>query len=206
MNARLLFFIIVLFSFGCKDRAVVVTENSQEAILALLEVPTNIIDKSQLVYDNKISIWSFNGVPFSGYAVTYLPDSLLVEKFGILNGKKQNKATSWYSNGQLKLSANYYQGQLHGEKKSWTADDPPILIAHLNYHLGKAHGTQKKWYPTGELYKILQLNQGKEEGIQQAFRKNGDLYANYEARNGRTFGLKKAALCFGLEEEKVQTK
>ena len=45
---------------------------------------------------------------------------------------------------------------------------------------------------------------GKEEGIQQAFRKNGDLFANYEAREGRIFGLKKAALCFGLEDEKIQ--
>ena len=45
---------------------------------------------------------------------------------------------------------------------------------------------------------------GKEEGIQQAFRKNGDLFANYEAKEGRIFGLKKAALCFGLEDENIQ--
>ena len=45
---------------------------------------------------------------------------------------------------------------------------------------------------------------GKEEGIQQAFRKNGDLYANYEAKNGRIFGLKKASLCFGLENQKIK--
>jgi antitoxin component YwqK of YwqJK toxin-antitoxin module len=70
--------------------------------------------------------------------------------------------------------------------------------------LGKAHGEQKQWYPTGELYKKLNMNMGKEEGIQQAFRKNGDLYANYEAKEGRIFGLKKAALCYGLEDENIK--
>ena len=47
---------------------------------------------------------------------------------------------------------------------------------------------------------------GQEEGLQQAFRKNGDLYANYEAKEGRIFGLKKAALCFGLQNEEIKTK
>ena len=28
--------------------------------------------------------------------------------------------------------------------------------------------------------------------------------ANYEAKEGRTFGLKKASLCFGLEDENIQ--
>lgn len=45
---------------------------------------------------------------------------------------------------------------------------------------------------------------GKEEGMQQAFRKNGDLFVNYEARNGRIFGMKKAALCFGIEDKNIQ--
>ncbi len=38
-----------------------------------------------------------------------------------------------------------------------------------------------------------------------AFRKNGVLFTNYEARNGSVFGLKKAALCFGLADENIQT-
>lgn len=45
---------------------------------------------------------------------------------------------------------------------------------------------------------------GKEEGLQQAFRENGVLFANYEAKDGRVFGLKKAKLCFGLEDESIQ--
>ena len=45
---------------------------------------------------------------------------------------------------------------------------------------------------------------GREEGMQQAWRRNGKIYNNYEAKNGRIFGLKRANLCFQLEEEIVQ--
>ena len=33
---------------------------------------------------------------------------------------------------------------------------------------------------------------------------NGKIYNNYEAKNGRIFGLKRASLCFQLEDEIVQ--
>ena len=90
------------------------------------------------------------------------------------------------------------------KKKSWVNDVNHTMVSHLNYYMGKAHGIQMKWYPTGEIFKVLNLHMGIEEGMQRAFRKNGALYANYEARNGRVFGLKKAALCYSLEDEKVQ--
>lgn len=99
---------------------------------------------------------------------------------------------------------NYKDGRLHGEKKVWSSDSSHVLIAQLNYSFGKAHGEQKKWYPTGEIFQKTNFNMGIEDGIQQAYRKNGDLYANYEAKNGRIFGLKKAALCYDLENEKIQ--
>lgn len=170
----------------------------------LLEVPETIVIKSDLRYDRDISLWVLNDLPFSGFAISYYPDNSLKEKFGILNGKKQNEAIQWYTDGHIKNASNYHQGKLHGEKKIWSSDSLHVLIAQFNYHTGKAHGEQKKWYQTGELYKKLNMNMGKEEGIQQAFRENGALYANYEALNGRIFGLKKAALCFGLEDENIQ--
>ena len=63
---------------------------------------------------------------------------------------------------------------------------------------------QKKWYVTGELFKQTNINQGREEGMQQAWRKNGKLYVNYEAKNGRIFGMRKANLCYELDDEKIQ--
>jgi antitoxin component YwqK of YwqJK toxin-antitoxin module len=168
------------------------------------EVPSNTIDKSKLVYHNKNSIWTLDGEKFSGYAVTYFPDSTLKQKIGILAGRKQNKTIDWYPNGQIKHIAHYNKGKLHGEKKTWSAGASHLLISHLNYNSGKLHGVQKKWYDTGEIFKVLNMNMGREEGIQKAFRKNGELFANYEARNGRNYGLKRAVLCVGLENEIVQ--
>lgn len=167
-------------------------------------LPDRVVNKSTLSYDNKTSLWSLNNEPFSGYMVSLYQDSTLKEKAGIWEGKKQNQFIQWYPDGKIKQVENYHKGKLHGAKKRWSTDPSYILISHQNYHLGKAHGEQKQWYPTGELFKKLNLNMGKEEGIQQAFRENGELYANYEAREGRTFGLKKAALCFGLEDENIQ--
>ena len=54
------------------------------------------------------------------------------------------------------------------------------------------------------IFQKINLNMGREEGVQQAFRKNGALFANYEAKDGRIFGLKRATLCFSLEEEDIQ--
>lgn len=168
------------------------------------EIPNISLDKTLLKYDKNTSMYLLDNTPFSGYMVSYYQDGILKEKIGLHNGKKQNEATYWYPDGTLKRISNYHEGRLHGTKKMWSNEFGYTLIAHFNFDNGKAHGEQKQWYNTGELYKKLNLNMGKEEGIQQAFRKNGDLYANYEAKNGRIFGLKKAALCYGLEDEIIK--
>ena len=169
-----------------------------------IEVPETEVLKSVLRYTPKTSLWTLNDLPYSGFAVSHHPDGSAMEKFGIVDGRKEQEAIQWYPDGHVKNISNYHKGKLHGERRIWSADSAHILIAEFNYHIGKAHGEQKKWYPTGELFKKLNLNSGKEEGIQQAFRKNGVLYANYEAKAGRIFGLKKAALCYGLEDEQIK--
>lgn len=172
----------------------------------LLKIPDITVEKSLLDYNNKISLWTLNDQPFSGNAVSYYQDSILKEKISILDGKKENQTKHWFPNGYLKQVSNYHTGKLHGEKKVWSSDINRVLISHLNYKLGKAHGEQKQWYDTGELHKKLNLYQGHEKGIQQAFRKNGNVYANYEVKEGRIFGLKKASLCFNLENESIKNK
>lgn len=194
--------LLIAISLGCKkvnnaniESPVIPNEN--------IVIPNVIKEKSALQFNKHNSLWTFEGQNFSGYMVSYFPDKTVMEKIGILNGKKQNEALSWYADGHLRRSANYDNGKLHGEKKSWTSDSLHVLISHLNYKAGKLNGIQKKWYPTGEIFKVLNLENGKENGMQKAYRKNGVLFANYEAREGRVFGLKKAALCYGLEDEKI---
>ncbi|MFK7981436.1 MAG: toxin-antitoxin system YwqK family antitoxin, partial [Saprospiraceae bacterium] len=69
---------------------------------------------------------------------------------------------------------------------------------------GIGNGEQKEYYKSGAKFKLKHLINGKEEGIQQSWRENGKIYNNYEAKNGRIFGLKRASLCYELEEEIVQ--
>ena len=197
-------FLIAMLAISCSENGKEKKWPIPDSAITPIEIPEKMVNKSLISYNNKKSLWSLNGQPYSGYIVSFHQDSTLKEKTGILNGKKQNQSRQWYPDGQLKQIANYHKGKLHGEKKLWSSDTNHILTTHLNYRLGKAHGEQKQWYPTGELYKKLNLNMGKEQGIQQAFRKNGELYANYEAKEGRIFGLKKASLCYGIEDEKIK--
>lgn len=186
---------------GCTEQKEKLAQHGTSEVL--LEVPETIVSEADVQYNHKRSLWTRNDLPFSGFVVNYYPDNTLKEKFGVLKGKKQNEAIQWFADGHFKNVTNYHEGKMHGKKKLWSADSLHVLIAHYNFHTGKAHGEQKKWYPSGELYKKMNLNRGKEEGMQQAFRKNGALYANYEAREGRIFGLKKGALCYGLEDENL---
>lgn len=208
MNRNLILLMFVIFLVGCKEkRAPKITEIT--TLIASVDIlsnsiPDRIVNRSDLFYDTKNSIWTLNNELYSGYVVSYYQKNTLKEKFGILNGKKQNQAIQWYSDGNFREQKNYHLGKLHGDKKSWLSDSTHILISHLKYVDGKPHGEQKKYYPTGELFKKLNLNMGQEEGLQQAFRKNGALFANYEAREGRIFGLKKSKLCFQLDDEEVQ--
>ena len=179
-------------------------ENGETVKQITIRVPNKHIPKNQLTYNNQTSEWSLGENLFSGYAIELNEHNDTIQKMGIGNGKLENQTTTWFPNGQLFSVANYHVGKLHGEQKRWSMDSSYVQVAHYNYVNGKMHGEQKKWYPTGEIFQILHLNMGQEEGLQQAFRKNGVLFANYEAKEGRVFGLKKAALCFGLENQKIQ--
>lgn len=199
--------IILLFCVlctGCVEQAQKIDSEQYAKLEAVLEIPNSNIEKSALLYNNKISLWTLEGQPYSGHVTEYYQENVVKEKFELLEGRKQNQSISYYPDGRKQFVSNYYKGKLHGEKKAWSSDSSHVLLSHLNYYMGKAHGEQKKWYVTGEIFKILNLNMGREEGLQQAFRKNGALFANYEAKDGRIYGLKKATLCFGLDDEEIK--
>lgn len=194
--------VLLFLAVGCKDHTPVSVSHIPPVVDTLVVIPDTTVAFSELQHIKNTSVWTWNGQPFSGYAISFYQDSSLSQQVGFSQGKKEGKASRWYPAGHLRQIATYHQGKLHGEKKVWSPDASHVLLSHLRYHLGKPHGEQATWYPTGELHKKLTLHMGREEGIQQAFRTNGALYANYEAKNGRIFGLKKASLCFGLEDEK----
>ena len=209
-NARMMkyalpvLFLLALLHIACTEKTIKKRAEVLTPADTSLTIPNITVDRSQLHYDHTSSLWTLETELYSGYAVSHYHDEVLKEKIGFLNGRKQNQATQWYPDGHVKRISHYHQGKLHGMKKSWSPEKGHVLVSKLSYHMGKAHGEQRFWYPSGELYKVLHLNMGTEEGMQQAFRKNGDLYANYEAKEGRIFGLKKAALCYGLEDETIR--
>ncbi len=195
--------ILCISFFECTNEAKVKALDHSTVDLEKLDIPIDSVDIRDVFYNNNSSKWNKDEKPFSGFIISRNHDQSLKTVFGVLEGKKQNTSVEYFPDGSLKFSTDYYNGRIHGEKKSWSIDTPHILISSLNYFQGKPHGEQKQWYPTGEIFKIMNLDMGKESGMQQAFRKNGDLFANYEAREGRIFGLKKTALCFGLEDENI---
>ncbi len=202
---KIVFIFIISCTISCSDHIAKDTSaDLTEVKVEIVDIPNRKIEKSAAIYDKQSSQWTYENQLFSGYLVSYYPDSTVKESMSVYNGKLESETKQWNPNGRIKLRANYHNGRLHGTKEVWSSEEGNLQISKLNYVNGRAHGEQRKWYSTGELYKIMHLNMGKEDGLQQAFRKNGDLYANYEAKNGRTFGLRKAALCFGLEDEKIQ--
>lgn len=190
---------------SCKNGANnVVTNNFQLSEIEVgVEIPKNEVPLSSLSFERQGGFYKLDSVLYSGYAMAYYPDGNLKTKIGFVNGMKQGEACEYFGDGHLKSLAYYHENKLHGEKKNWAGTDDHYLMACRNYHLGLAHGEHVKWYGSGQVFKIMNYKMGKEVGLQQAFLENGKLYANYEAKNGRSFGLKKAMLCFEVDEGSV---
>lgn len=141
--------------------------------------------------------------PFSGHRQRRYADGTMKEQTTYVNGRREGTKTLWYPDGTKSYECTYQNGKKQGRANSWWKNG--VLRSAANFEAGKAHGVQEQWYASGAIFKRLHLDQGKEAGLQQAWRENGKRYANYEARNGRIYGLKRANLCYDLDNELVQT-
>lgn len=167
-------------------------------------IPNLQIEKQQLILNQLEGKWYYQNQPFSGQAETHHPNGALAENIGFYNGKKEGIAQKWYPDSLLQKESFYRANKLDGVVKVWSPNPNSILIVESNYVNGVRNGFQTRWYRNGQMLRRAHLNMGKEEGMQQAWLKNGKIYINYEAKNGRTFGLRKANLCYELEDEVVQ--
>ena len=155
-----------------------------------------------LVLDQNQGLMLFEHKPFTGKAITSNADSLMVEEVNYLDGVKNGVMKKWFYDGTLSYEANYDKGKLNGWSKSYWKDGQ--IRSETFFTNGIVDGVQRQWYKSGQLFKELHYNMGKEEGMQKAWRENGAIYNNFEIVDGRIFGLKRANLCFELEEEVVQ--
>lgn len=201
MKKTLFIFIVCISFINCSENKKNIISIKKEIVS--LKKHDTVVNINSLFYHKETSLWTLNSKKYSGYAVTKFENDSLKQKFGILNGRKQNEDITWFQNGKIRIKANYHKGKLHGKKQIWAQDSLYTLIAEYNYHLNKGHGKQTKWYSTGELFQVTNLQMGKEDGVQQAFRRNGTLYANYEVKNGRIFGMRRGNLCYSLEDEVI---
>lgn len=144
----------------------------------------------------------FQGQVFSGTSIAYYPNGNKAATTEYWKGKKQGYAVKWFENGLKSFECQYLTGRKDGLARTWWKNGN--LRSESTFKNGTPHGIQKQWYISGAKFKKMNLNYGKEEGLQQSWRENGKLYNNYEAKNGRIFGLKRANLCYELDNENIQ--
>ncbi len=198
---RGLLFLILLQLYACAKTNEEAIAVSQQQIV-YKEIKEVEIAKDVLTLHPEKGMWYYQDSPYNGYAVRYYINGNLAERIGYFEGKKEGIAQKWFENGQLQKTSPYSANRLHGEENIWWSNG--TIAAQLNYSNGYKNGTQQRWYANGQISRKTHYTLGKEEGIQQAWLENGKIYVNYEAKNGRSFGLRKAKLCYALEDEVVQ--
>ena len=195
-NKFILFFVAVIFLV-----CIGVTRNAI-SFRNVLPMFKKKVERSSLELNPNEGLVYYQNEPFTGTSVSYYHNGNLAEFIDYLDGKKHGFFRKFFENSELSFDSQYINGKQHGTAKSWWENGN--LRAALNYENGIAHGMQKQWYKSGAKFKFIHLVNGREEGLQQSWRENGKLYNNYEARNGRIFGLKRANLCYDLDNEKIQ--
>ncbi|WP_159577912.1 toxin-antitoxin system YwqK family antitoxin [Alteromonas sp. KUL106] len=196
MGITILGGVLIFASIFCVERLTLLSQND------VLVVP-----KSNITTSKRTGLKFYEQTLFTGHIVEYYPPQSvdgslqLKSKSRYENGIKHGESKQWYPNGMLGFIAYYEKGKLHGPHISVWANGNLRAIA--MYEKGKIQGLARQWYVSGEKFKRMNYIDGMEVGLQQAWRTNGKLYVNYENVNGRIFGMKKANLCFGLDNEEL---
>lgn len=194
-NSVLLVGCITIFS--CQNISEAKEEGSRTSEILNTETLA-IVPKSQLkLHPNKGLLYE-KEKPFTGISISKYPNDSISEKIAYQNGVKNGLQEKWFANGVKSFEANYKNGKKNGVTISWWKNGK--IRSKGSYSDGIAQGIHQQWYISGAIFKKLNFVNGKEEGLQQSWRENGKIYNNYEAKNGRIFGLKRANLCFQLED------
>jgi len=199
---NLIGFVLIICFFSCEKNTSSTSANKPNS--------DKISTTKKEIYTDSLTLIPAKGLafyqdkPFSGTALTYNEAGTTIVAIDYLNGKKHGWYKKWFSDGTLSFAAKYHDGKRHGTTKSWWKNGN--IRSESDFENGIAEGVQMQWYQSGAKFKRINLKDGKEEGLQQSWRENGKIYNNYEAKNGRIFGLKRANLCYEVEEEVVQFK
>lgn len=182
---------LLFLIFSCQENENITTEANTALV----------VDFSDLTLEQNKGIYTYNSLLFTGVAESFHPNGMRFEEIHFTNGKKNGPKKIWFENGHISYEGYYLEGKLDGTARTWWNND--TLRSESNYKNGKVHGKQLQWYSSGAKFKELNIFEGQEVGMQKAWRENGEIYNNYEAKDGRIFGLKRATMCFTLEDEEV---
>ncbi|MFK7781751.1 toxin-antitoxin system YwqK family antitoxin [Psychroserpens sp.] len=160
------------------------------------------VHKSELELKPSLGLMYHTNKPFNGTSIRFYEETIKVESIQYSEGKRHGHYKKWFPDGSLSFEANYVDGLQEGKAKTWWKNGN--LRSESNYKNGIVNGIQRQWYKSGVKFKEMTIVNGQEQGMQKAWRQNGKIYNNYEAKNGRIFGLKRANLCYQLEDENVQ--
>ena len=167
-----------------------------ESALEVLKSEVELRPNEGLVY--------YKNQPFTGRVMEYYSNGMLAEEIQFQEGIKHGIYQKWFADGTLSYTSTYLNGLPDGISRSWWSNGN--LRSEVRQVKGKLDGLQTQWYKSGAKFKERNMNMGLEEGMQRSWRENGKVYNNYEAKHGRIFGLKRASLCFQLDDEEIQIK
>ncbi len=196
-NKGLIFSSLLVGLISCQQK-----KQDISPISVLTQVPNIVVIEDSLNLRPTEGLVYHKEKPFSGTSIAYFENGVEAVRIDYLNGKKHGLYQKWFEDGTLSFESQYVKGKQHGNSKTWWKNGQ--LRSESSFENGVAHGLQLQWYQSGAKFKRRQLVEGREEGLQQSWRENGKLYNNYEAKNGRIFGLKRANLCYKLEDEEIQ--
>lgn len=186
--------------FGCQTKRIGSDKIGPSAIqvnaLKILKKEVELHPGEGLVY--------YKDQPFTGTTILNYANGKVAEHIEYRNGRQEGYYRKWFDTGLLSYEATYRQGYLNGEATSWWKNGN--IRSHSQYEEGMMDGVQTQWYKSGAKFKERNITMNREVGLQRSWRENGKLYNNYEARNGRIFGLKRANLCYSVNDEEIQFK
>ena len=140
-------------------------------------------------------ILSYNDSPFRGTIVSYHEAGNLKYSAEYLDGQKHGQERKWYSNESLAEERFYTNGRKSGIHIAFWPNGNKKFVYHFNT-IGEYNGNVKEWFKTGELMRDFNYISGKESGSQRMWNVDKSIRANYEVVNGERFGLIGLKKCY----------
>lgn len=119
-------------------------------------------DELKTAMVNEISLSTFNGKPFTGFAVQYQnsgrPISWITYKDGLADGQWQE----WYENGNLRFNASWKEGKGHGQWRYYHENGQ--VRQEEFFDMDIAQGFFRSYWPNGNLQLLSSWLDGKKHG------------------------------------------